>query len=145
MHLLYQNKPKTSTRAKALQTEVRGCTRREWLCSLRSPRGAVSQFRQVTPRRLFPTPLRHLSRARDETLSCSSAFGPTPVHLTHNWNSNCFRWCRVLLKTQPMVTSWESSFIAQVRVTPSYRHPAGKIGPNDWLLAITMRTACAIS
>jgi hypothetical protein len=52
-------------------TEVRDCTRRERLGALRPPRGAVSQFRQVTARRLFPAPLLQLRTDRgDEILSC---------------------------------------------------------------------------
>jgi hypothetical protein len=108
-----------------------------------------SPFRQVTPRRLFTTPLLQLrtDRARDEILSCLRHLVQLRLFIHHTfWNSTCFsQECQGLLKPKPMVMLWESTFIGQVCATRSYRHPATRIGLNDWLLPITMRIAYAIS
>ena len=106
-----------------------------------------SQLRQVTPRRLFPTPLQlstHL--ARDEILS-------RPRHVVQlrlfTWRIFGSRLASTsvsgLLKSKPMVMLWESTFIAQMCATRSYRHPTTRSGLNDWLSPIKMRIACAIS
>jgi len=39
--------------------------------------------------------------------------------------------CLGLLKPNPMVMLWESTFITQVCATRSYRHPASRTGLND--------------
>jgi len=78
--------------------------------------GAESQFRQVTTRRLFSTPLLQLRTDQpDEALSCARQLAQlrlfTNTHLEFELLQPA---CQSLLKPKPMVLLWEFNFVAQM-------------------------------